>query len=707
MTAINSVMFKRGLRVQPLYGDGGYKDAISTHIVTGVHELSNLGFRMSDSLIKAVTGEGVDLCSTMKMILCFARASVKGDKNYKPFYPNFPDQVIQASDFELYFNAIVHYYGDVIGARITPVYEVEDRLPLVLDNFEDLKVIDIFDANDVANTRDAMLGMKVSWSVDDQYDIKVLMATQPGYNSGVAIPNKENMAYLTQVVGLDQVVAMADNATDVLRAIVVYSGGDPALNGVGVTKVKIKSMPRRVRRAVVAQLNNFTYLEDDVMRNIPLWKLVFHTLHVGEFANQYPNVVAVAQIARNNGKGKDTFNHRVELCYQVQNWPRLLNELKARPGEFARRLDSVLRNHPHPSVVINAFADVAHKVSTPVLWSLLTFYGNRELYVDGSLDRSFSVKGRYGTLQHTTKLLPPLPAFQVYDLRQAIRNALRKHYETRNLLSGLVYIDPSVNGFTIPFDLRSASASDKVIGRGTKLSVDGDVLRMFTWWKDIDNDVWGGRVDIDLSALLINADLTRTNQVGYYNLRDYGITHSGDFTSAPNGASEFIDVEVDKVLAAGYRYVAMTLNSYTGQNFNEIPEVVAGVMARPDGMSGDVYEPGTVSTAFDVNYEGKMTTPLVFDLLEKKMVWLDLATKTVRGTYNLYNNADNVSNDVKAVLLKGFPQISDLLKQHALSNSCFVWPYPEVADHIFEVINGRLYHNGEILTTEELMSRWI
>ena len=44
---------------------------------------------------------------------------------FAPMYPNFPQQMMDLSDADLYINAIIHY----VTLRL-PVSKVEERLPL-------------------------------------------------------------------------------------------------------------------------------------------------------------------------------------------------------------------------------------------------------------------------------------------------------------------------------------------------------------------------------------------------------------------------------------------------------------------------------------------------------------------------------------------------------------------------------------------------
>lgn len=66
-----------------------------------------------------------------------------------------------------------------------------------------------------------------------------------------------------------------------------------------------------------------------------------------------------------------------------------------------------------------------------------------------------------------------------------------------------------------------------------------------------------GRVDIDLSAVLYNADWRYVEHISYANLKSdrYRAAHSGDIVTAPNGACEFIDLDIESVVRYGGRYV--------------------------------------------------------------------------------------------------------------------------------------------------------
>ena len=139
----------------------------------------------------------------------------------------------------------------------------------------------------------------------------------------------------------------------------------------------------------------------------------------------------------------------------------------------------------------------------------------------------------------------------------------------------------------MPFSQRSASRSLRTLVRGSKVALPegGDTLRFFLWWKE--GSVAGkatGRVDIDLSAVLYDAQWRYKEHISYTNLKSdrYRAYHSGDITSAPNGAAEFIDLDMPSIVRAGGRYVLMSVLSFTRHPFVELPECFAGWMLRSE-----------------------------------------------------------------------------------------------------------------------------
>jgi hypothetical protein len=185
----------------------------------------------------------------------------------------------------------------------------------------------------------------------------------------------------------------------------------------------------------------------------------------------------------------------------------------------------------------------------------------------------------------------------------ACEDALRTRFARRPSL-GKVFLDPRLTSYLVPFSQRSAAKALRTLVRGSRIPLPpGGTLRFFLWWKE--GVVAGkatGRVDIDLTAALYGDDFAFRDQVSWTNLRGarFRGVHSGDITSAPDGACEFIDLDLASVLAFGARYVVATAFAFTSQPFCNLPECFVGWMMRRDPGSGEIFEPATVVDRVDL-----------------------------------------------------------------------------------------------------------
>jgi hypothetical protein len=238
---------------------------------------------------------------------------------------------------------------------------------------------------------------------------------------------------------------------------------------------------------------------------------------------------------------------------------------------------------------------------------------------------------------------------------------------------GKVYLDPDLKNYVVPFSQRSASKALKTIVRGSKIDLGGDydTIRFFIWWKNLDkpeNSVYGGynttRVDIDLSGCILDDNWNHKAHISYYNIRDSAGHHSGDITDAPNGASEFIDVSLGKVLQSGGRYIVMCVNSFTQTPYCNLPECFAGWMGRSNPNSGEIYEPKLVKNKVDLAADSTFGIPLIIDAKERRVIWCDLSLKQAPTWNNARNNSNNISLVCKAMAEMKKPNLYDLLSMH-------------------------------------------
>lgn len=157
------------------------------------------------------------------------------------------------------------------------------------------------------------------------------------------------------------------------------------------------------------------------------------------------------------------------------------------------------------------------------------------------------------------------------------------------------------------------------VGKGSRfpLAPATEVVRLFVHWTG---------EDVDLSLIALDDDLRFIEQISYTNLRGDGVVHSGDITSAPYGASEFIDVQIPTLRARGIRYLATSVISFSGAPFDTFP-CFAGFMERDGLGTGAVFDPATVRMKFALSGDSRSYAPLVLDLAERKVIWVDFATR--------------------------------------------------------------------------------
>src|SRR5262249_28822408 len=389
-----------------------------------------------------------------------------------------------------------------------------------------------------------------------------------------------------------------------------------------------------------------------------VWKRLGRELRPGDYKEKYPNTLKAFDVVRND-EPFETFNGKVEAALIRGDAPTIANLLSQRPGDFTRRLDHSLRAAGQDwRRVWEGFAGVAQKASTPVLLQAYAHFLHRN---EGADHRAFFPKGAVSKVQVSEKALPHLDQEVTDHVIGTIRHTLIERFSALPSL-GPVYIDGRLQQQFVPFAQRSASKTLRTIARGSRLAMpDSKVARFFVWWMEPK----GQRTDIDLAAVLFDQDFKRLADLSYYNLKQWGCAHSGDVTSAPNGACEFIDADTDQLTEQGVRYVQMVIYSYTQQAFKDLPECFAGWMGRTAVQSGEVFEGRTVQDKIDIAGDTTVNVPLILDLNERQVIWADIALKSRGAINNSLRNEDNLAKMGKALANLRKPTLYDLFSMHA------------------------------------------
>ena len=670
---------------------------VTAQVLTLNAHLMSQGFILSEDLFKAMNTWSLKAITELADTLMPAVQQLKGSNvKHKPMYPNFPEQVIAASELELFMNAILHYHS---YGQWQPDYpELPREFAFESVKFQAIGIIDAATFRDLFTT---LLASHDSLSEEDKAIVQWFMEQDDAHQ--LRVPDEISFHENKCLVAANwlqrgrDISPLVNTATDVLRIVTYMSDGDVSL----ADNTRFKSLPRSMRRTLVNQLERVIN-EEDIGRHRNKWVRLFHNLHIGDYSNK--KAYQVAQKTRNGGK-LQSFYSDVEAAIEAWDIERCIALLKSRPGEFGRKLDHLLRlaasvdaveKHGMGKKLMNSFSALRksqhqQKAVIEAFLSIADAIPVRNLVqLSGHLNsRSKAIAERIvfpkGNLQKAVVVSAPLDAMDaelLISLQQGIRTSLIARFAKQDAL-GKVWIAPELIDCPLPSQQRSASTGLHNMARGTRLPIiaDKDTLRLFVYWKGM---------DIDLSATFHAEDGKMIAHVSYTNLKSakYQAYHSGDITSAKNGASEFIDIDIPSA-ALRARYLAMNVLVYNGPSFAEHETCFVGWMTRSMPNSNEIFDPATVEQKLDLTQNCRSVVPVVFDLQQRKMVWTDLPVS--RGGFqrnNVESSQANIQQKLHAILnVSNKLSLYELFELHAAARGELV-ETQEDADTVFALDQG-------------------
>lgn len=472
------------------------------------------------------------------------------------------------------------------------------------------------------------------------------------------------LAELVQRKDKDTFIKLMNNITDVLRVCTYMSDGDISL----ARNTKFINF-KRAHRRFFAEVLDATWDAETAVRHKNKWVKLLHSLHVGEYSkSMWRNAKALRE-----NEHIPTFNGDIESRLKVMDIKGAIANLKKRPSEFARRLDHILRLTDGPEYVVSELKSVIAEIPTKIIVQLIGHFNNRTtdrktvVLPKGQLAKAVLIDQK-GELDETVR----------QTVLRELYGTLMERFSKRDAIEGKVWIDEALKDCPVPSGMRSVTPGLVTVPRGTRFDFGDDaVLRFFVYWKGM---------DIDLSATYHDENFKTVGHVSYTRLRDQKAEayHSGDITRAPNGASEFIDINVSKGLKKA-RYVAMNVFVFNGPTFKEHKECFVGWMGRSKPISNEIYEPSTVKHCIHLVNETSYVCPVIFDLKERKAIFVDM-TKQERTHYwgnNVESNKAGIEDILYAAVNPKKMSLYDLFETHALVRSKGIVDNKEEADVIF------------------------
>ena len=695
--------------------------------------MERLGFTFSSELLETASTLDADTLSDLHDAVIPTLRRMLGDHvKYVPMYPNFPQQVMDASDAELYLRALLHYMTGALPetpAEKHPELKIRKKLKQIEQGSETEYLFMIRNL------------MRANASLSEQDKQDVADSLRSGLDPELSrllpeeMPYKENAAFVASVLleeGMADVERLSksfNTATDVLRLAAGLSGLDtslfwtkktaqltrPAANpynlmqgmqteiqpasGTPANAYRFRNFKRSERRLLLGLLEKTGASVEDMVLYREAWKRLGEILHPGEMRGRYPSAFEAFTLLRRQ-KSIPTFRREAEEGLILQD-PQVIDLLARRPGELARRLDLLLRSQPaQTEKIMSAFDRIADRLAVPLLLQLLAHFKHRG---ESRQYRVFFPKGNIGKAVAIHDRLPRLDSAKTNRLVQRIEQELIVRFAEREPL-GAVYIDPRLANIPVPFSNRSASSALRSLPRGSRIEVpEGDILRLFCWWTNMnEGSADMRRVDIDLSLVLLDENWSHVETLAFYNLKEEFGVHSGDITNAPKGASEFIDLNIPEVLwRTRARYAMVQVACFTGQPFSVLPECFAGFMVRHQARAGQAYDPRTVESRFDLTVDAQQAVPFAIDLWENQLIWIDSVVKNRGFRITAHDNMSGLELLGRAFADVRRTTLGELYTLHAKARGNLTNKEYE-ADTVFGMEEGTTPYRTDIIVGEYL-----
>ena len=468
---------------------------------------------------------------------------------------------------------------------------------------------------------------------------------------------KENMMFLISVN--NNAKKFLKTATDLLRYIYY-------LNGLNYQDIKSEKdvfikLKTSQKRFIMEFLNSlvFTFALEDFKRYKSQWIRVSNNLK--PMSSKYDKFFIAQELFRvlKNEKIRTFFSFYDTLS--VVQKAELLSQV---PGEFIRRLDSLIRENKN---IFEIKEIIEHTEFNPKL--LMQIIPYLKYRADHDIkNRVFNVKG---VPYHSNKSLKKLDIYNASIIIGALSEKLIRHLSTKTPFSNFVLSD-EIKKYIVPTEIRDLSISNGIrYTPGTRVKFECNFLRAFTAWGTKEED---GKFDIDLGGAFVKIFDANTRKrlhntqndytiieddhaivpISYYNQDENFASHSGDFTSCkkfePNDTSkktitaEFIDIDMKKAKSQ-FKYALFSSFIYSSGDYkNDFDTDIysyTGIMER-DTRSTDSININ--DSLFKMTLKGNFQTHVSFaiDLETSEIVFIDRYSKSKSGSNidNSYNQID-------------------------------------------------------------------
>lgn len=543
----------------------------------------------------------------------------------EPFYRGFPESVKKLSEDEILIDRLLHYmqtYGTGDHeTRHFSIFEKEvEKIPF--KESYDIRIFKVVSSErafkELYNIADTLLMRRQIMPCDYQFIIDMM---DNGYTPE-KIRSKQIMCFLIRNIrdqkGDKEAIAFIDRfrsfeLNDILRLIGWDNASKDFRSIPNFNKLNMKNKDRKFYTTLIEHVAARTKAEDliDVVEKRKIWKGLLHHIHFKPttgYATVFANTVFDDYIKSVYSEVEKLFAEKkiVAAATVLANNKgstavmRSLNRFLCAANSQEERLEIV------KIALGNTNPIAAMQIATSYLAPTVKGFSHSFVY---------NYYGRTITHRDKRENKPVLDKSESIMLAFQIRESLKFKNTGKK-----IYIDPKAANYAMPIWADEINGVG-VMPTGSRIDIPkSKVVRAFVYWES--------EPDLDLSAIAISRE-SGIHEFSWRTARSQngGIVFSGDVTDGVNGGAEYFDIDFDIVNEKhNFDYIVFNVNNFSNHigGFDKFTSR-AGFMTRDRISSGEIFEPKTVKSAFDLTVKTRQATMFALDLKNRQIVWLNKA----------------------------------------------------------------------------------
>ena len=712
---------------------------------TALKNLSDFGFTLDENGVKLLSSASKeDITDWYYDTVDKLKILVGGDHEYHPFYPNFPHEVIEKSEFELLIDQLHHYWSaaidDVFDKKSGNAWSPEGVERNSVRSLEEhpLRVLETIDGNDTQAVEDAsrtifknLLRSKNNLSESDLTKIVNVYANNVSdWTKDVSIcENRNTLSYLyAKALSTKQptnnMPALVTN--DYLRIARIASymkviGSSDLQNFNEVDTMRIATLPRSMRRFIANGIDAQKNIEEDIARDKQTWKALLQKIHIGEFTS-CERANDVAYKLRNN-IALNTFYSRIEQAFSQERYGDVVKMYQSRPGEFIKnfnrmlnvQIDDPAKKITYATQLIDACKDVFSRTRPEDLVGFVSYLKSR------TREDRMAIHNIKGKPYVGEQKWAPIPESTANTFIKLAEQGIISQVKTGQSM-GNVYIEPSMEKMALPKTSTSGTQALNSYTQGSRLPIESKNgepknVRFLLWFgkNEPEERNWDNIVDISASFFTKSENGTllhhSNDDLAWYSSRKNSIPgcyFSGDWIGAgEHGSTEFIDIDLQQLQRHNVSHVMLYVNIWEGpESFSEA-NLNFGWQERNDLDKGEFVDLKAVRQHCMLNGDARGIVPVIVDVNAGELIWVD----------SLHHNA-RAGSDMRAVIpqvdmfydMYGKGDRMDMARAAELlveANGGTIVDSPEKADTLFMLSAYADKTENQIVHTATDQSYWV